>query len=132
DQVLTLQLKNMDSAETTALLANFDHRLSTLMGPPPPNYGAAVTPVNTDQTSLEHLYEVYTELEDAVESADRPPTREQQAASQTYNKTLQTTLTAWRKFVQQDLARLNTQLQQAGLPRVSSAATAEVPGSEEY
>src|SRR5205814_2708909 len=74
DQILSLQLRTTNP-DLAMELAQFAPRLSSLMGLPPPNYGAAVTPINTDETSLEHLLEVYTDLEEAVESADRAPTR---------------------------------------------------------
>src|SRR5581483_4550722 len=91
DQVLSVQLRTTDP-DLRMELAQFAQRLSIIKGPPPPDYGAAVTPLNSDETSLEHLLEAYTELEDAVESADRAPTYEQQTAAQTYNKTLQSTM----------------------------------------
>ena len=122
DQILSLQLRTTNP-DLAMELAQFAPRLSSLMGLPPPNYGAAVTPINTDETSLEHLLEVYTDLEEAVESADRAPTREQQSAAQTYNKTLQSTMSQWRKFLQEDVANLNAHLQRAGLSALSSAAS---------
>ena len=130
-QVAALQLKTKDNSATGKLLSNFMRQLSTVMGPPPLNYGAPVIPLITDRTSLEYLLASYTELEDAVESADRAPTQEQESASQTYDKTLQTTIPEWHGVLQ-DLAKLNQQLKEEGLTQITAQPASNVPESEEY
>jgi len=119
-QLKELAAKAKDNAALSGALADFSRRFTALLGPPAPNYGAPVLPLETDQTSLRHLLADFSEVLSAVESADAAPTVEQQSALREDEKTFATTIAEWRKLLASDLPALNAQLKQAGLPEITT------------
>ena len=119
-QLKELAGKAKDNPALAAALGDFSGRLAALLGPPAPNYGAPVFPLETDQTSLRHLLAGFTEVLAAVESADAAPTVEQQSALREDEKTFAITMPEWKKLLA-GLPALNAQLKQAGLAEITTS-----------
>jgi photosystem II stability/assembly factor-like uncharacterized protein len=125
EQVQKLELTAKGNSATITDLQQFDGKLSALLGPAEPNYGAAVIPLNTDTSSLRHLWQAFGDVQDAVESADAPPTKEQLQALDENQTTLQNTMAAWEQFLRKDLLRMNSRLKAAGLPELKPDAASK-------
>jgi hypothetical protein len=63
---------------------------------------------------LRHLFNTFTVLEYAIESADAAPTIEQRNALQSNLLTAKSTLAHWNQLLTHDLAQLNAKLKAAG------------------
>jgi photosystem II stability/assembly factor-like uncharacterized protein len=118
-QLKDLAAKATNDGALSSALADFSRRLLAVLGPPPLTYGEPVLPLETDQTSLRHLLAGFTEVMNAVESADAAPTVEQESALRQDEKTFAATMPEWKKLLA-DLPALNAQLKQAGLPEITT------------
>ncbi len=119
EQAQRLELKTKDNPAINQALADLERRLAPIIGPLARGYGLAVIPLDTDQTSLRHLFAAFSELKSAVESADAAPTAEQLAALEKNKNALQSTISQWQQLLLRDLRTLNAQLKQAGLTEVT-------------
>lgn len=117
-QLKEAQTKAAGNKPLADALAQFNQRLTAIIGPPPEGYGSPVTPVNTDRTSMRYLQGAFAEVMGAVQSADVTPTTEQMNALTQSQKTLAATQSAWQQLLAQELPKLNAQLKQAGLPEL--------------
>ncbi len=120
-QIDELRAQTKAHPELAAPLEQFAAQLSAVAGPARQPYGPPVIPLATDQTSLRHMSEVFSELESAIESADTAPTAEQTAALERYQVKLQSTVAEWQRLSADVLSRFNAQLRQAGLSEVKPA-----------
>jgi photosystem II stability/assembly factor-like uncharacterized protein len=120
DQLTKVELKTRDNAPLHASIADFQQRLTAIVGAAPMGYGLAVTPVETDFSSLRYLLTHFTELQAAVESGDAAPTAEQNRALASYQGKFATAMTMWRKLSGEDLDGLNAGLVKADLPQVTA------------
>jgi hypothetical protein len=119
-QLKTLQPKLKGNNEAEAAVAEFQKKFDGVVGPPPPDYGTPVIPVQTDHTSVRYLQGALRQVQGALQSADAPPTPDQLTALTALEGQSKTTLAQWQQLLTTDLANLNAKLQQAGLPAINS------------
>jgi len=77
---------------------------------------------------LTHLDGSLASLENSAGSADSAPTAQSYAAFELFDKNLQDKLSKWDELKKQDLAALNKQLQQAGIPQLAPSASGKPVG----
>jgi hypothetical protein len=77
---------------------------------------------------LTHLDGSLASLENSAGSADGAPTAQSYAAFELFDKNLQDKLSKWDELKKQDLAALNKQLQQAGIPQLAPGASGKPVG----
>jgi photosystem II stability/assembly factor-like uncharacterized protein len=119
-QVKSLQPKLKANNEAQSAVAEFQKEFDAVVGPPPPDYGSPVTPVQTDHTSIRYLQGSLRQVQGALQSADAAPTPDQLKALSSLEAQVKTTLAAWQQLQTSDLASLNAKLQQAGLPVIGT------------
>jgi photosystem II stability/assembly factor-like uncharacterized protein len=118
-QIKLLQPKLKVNNEAQAAMAEFQKKFDAVVGPPPPDYGTPVIPVQTDHTSIRYLQGSLRQVQGALQSADAAPTPDQLKALSGLEAQVKSTLEGWQKLQTSDVSSLNAKLQQAGLPVIS-------------
>ena len=116
-KALQQQLKGNNEAE--AAVAEFQNKFDVVVGPPPPDYGTPVIPVQTDYISVRYLQGALRQVQGALQSADAAPTPDQLKALTVLEGQAKTTLAQWQQLLTTDLTTLNGRLQQVGLPAIN-------------
>jgi photosystem II stability/assembly factor-like uncharacterized protein len=119
-QINGLNSKLQPNSEAATTVSEFRKKFDAIVGPPPPDYGTPVVPVQTDHTSIRYLQGVLRQVQGALQSADAPPTPEQLTALSALEAQAKTTLAQWQQLQSTDLAGLNAKLQQAALPQINA------------
>ena len=114
-----------------APIEDFRGRLTAVLGKAVLSYGAPLTPIDTDTTSLRHLFGKLRSVLAALQSADVAPTSEQEAALAKFEQTLTSTQKQWNTLIQVDLPKLNEVLKAAGTRPISQAASVPIEEKEE-
>ena len=112
------ELKPKLNAELASAGAEFEKRLTEVLGPPPPNYGSPVIPVDNDYPSVRYVLGALRQVQGAMQSADVAPTPDQLKALDKYLAQEKTTLADWQKFSATDLANFNQKLKAAGMKEI--------------
>jgi hypothetical protein len=113
---LTPKLEGKDELKSS--VSEFQKSMDGLLGPPPPDYGTPVIPVQTDHTSIRYFVTSLRQVQSALQSADAAPTPDQLKALSGLEGPARATLAGWQKIVTLDLPELNAKLQQASLAAI--------------
>ncbi len=112
-QFSTLEPKLKQNPELNSAATEFEQKLNQVLGPPPPNYGTPVIPVNTDYISVRSVMGALRQVQGAMQSADVAPTPDQLKALDKCLAQEKSTLLGWERFVSTDLANFNQKLKVA-------------------
>jgi hypothetical protein len=118
-QLKDLEPKLEGKSELKSGVADVQKEMDTLLGPPPPDYGSPVIPVQTDHTSLRYFMTSLRQVQSALQSADAAPTPDQLKALSSLEGPARAALAGWQKIVTLDVPALNRELEQAGLTPIN-------------
>jgi photosystem II stability/assembly factor-like uncharacterized protein len=119
NQIKELTPKIAGKADEQASVAEFQKDMNTVIGPPPPDYGTPVIPVQTDRSSLRYFTAALRQVQGAIQSADAAPTPDQLKALTSLERPARAALAGWQRLITVELPALNSKLRQAGVPTLT-------------